>query len=176
LLREGIPSITIRGVAVAVWGEPRVTRDVDLKVLIGRGDADRLLRVLTPDYTPLVQNPVELLKKQAILFVRDPSGTRMDLLLAETPYDIKAIQRVREVEIQPGYIIRVCSPEDLVIYKLISTRSRDHEDAMSVIRRQSSLLDEEYIIEWLRQFEIALDDSTLVSEFYSFISKSKGDS
>jgi hypothetical protein len=26
----GIPSVVIGGVAVAVWGEPRVTRDVDL--------------------------------------------------------------------------------------------------------------------------------------------------
>jgi hypothetical protein len=30
---ENISSITIGGVAVAVWGEPRVTRDVDLKIL-----------------------------------------------------------------------------------------------------------------------------------------------
>ena len=28
----GIPSVVIGGVAVAAWGEPRVTRDVDLKV------------------------------------------------------------------------------------------------------------------------------------------------
>jgi hypothetical protein len=28
-----IPSIVIGGIAVATWGEPRVTRDVDLKVL-----------------------------------------------------------------------------------------------------------------------------------------------
>jgi hypothetical protein len=31
----GISSVVIGGVAVAVWGEPRVTRDVDLKVLLG---------------------------------------------------------------------------------------------------------------------------------------------
>ena len=174
LLREGIPSIIIGGVAVAVWGEPRVTRDIDLKVLIGRGEADRLLNVLKPDYTPMVPNPVELLKRQAILFIRDTHGTRLDLLLAETPYDVKAIQRGREVEIQPDIFIRVCSPEDLVIYKLISTRARDHEDAISVVRRQGSELNEEYIVEWLRQFETALDDSTLISEFHGLISKSNG--
>jgi len=30
-LSEGIPSFVIGGVAAAIWGEPRLTRDVDLK-------------------------------------------------------------------------------------------------------------------------------------------------
>ena len=66
---------------------------------------------------------------------------------------------------QPGVVARLCSPEDLVIYKLISTRLRDHEDAQSVIRRQGSSLDDDYVLDWLRQFEEALDDSTLVAEY-----------
>ncbi len=43
LHRSGISSAVIGGVAVGVWGEPRVTRDVDVKVLLGRDDAPRLL-------------------------------------------------------------------------------------------------------------------------------------
>ncbi|MBI2116442.1 MAG: hypothetical protein HYT85_15360 [candidate division NC10 bacterium] len=66
---------------------------------------------------------------------------------------------------EPGATIRVCSPEDLVIYKLASTRLRDHEDAASIIRRQGDKLDDRYVLHWLRQFEQALDDSTLVAEY-----------
>lgn len=55
--------------------------------------------------------------------------------------------------------------EDLVIYKLISTRLRDHEDAGTVVLRQGSALDAPYVEGWLRQFELALDDSTLVDTF-----------
>jgi hypothetical protein len=47
----------------------------------------------------------------------------------------------------------------------ISTRLRDHEDAQGVIRRQGSNLDDKYVLDWLRQFEQALDDSTLVAEY-----------
>ena len=71
----------------------------------------------------------------------------------------------RDAEVQPGATISVCSPEDLVIYKLISTRLRDHEDAASVIRRQGDGLDDGYVFHWLRQFEQALDDSTLVATY-----------
>jgi hypothetical protein len=100
-----------------------------------------------------------------MLFVRDPTETRLDLLLADTPYDVQAIRRGRIVEVQPGATIRVCSPEDLVIYKLVSTRLRDHEDAASAVRRQGDTLDDSYVLHWLRQFEQALDDSTLVAEY-----------
>ncbi|MCJ7660043.1 MAG: hypothetical protein MUO67_12935, partial [Anaerolineales bacterium] len=42
---------------------------------------------------------------------------------------------------------------------------QDHEDAKSVIYRQGELLDDEYVVNWLQQFEQALDDSTLVAEY-----------
>ena len=161
----GISSIVIGGVAVAVWGEPRVTRDIDFKVQLERSDADRLLSVLARDYVSLLPDPRQALQKQAMLFVQDTLGTRLDLLLADTPYDVVAIQRGRDIELQPGVAARLCSPEDLVIYKLISTRPRDHEDAYSVIRRQGPNLDDDYVLDWLRQFEQALDDSTLVAEY-----------
>ena len=54
LFDAGIPSIVIGGIAVAAWGEPRVTRDVDLKVLLARKDSDRLLEVLSPNYKSLM--------------------------------------------------------------------------------------------------------------------------
>lgn len=165
LQEADIPSMVIGGVAVALWGEPRVTRDVDLKILLGREEADRLLAVLPPDYAPLLPDPRRALKEQAMLFVQDSAGTRLDLLLADTPYDVQAIRRGQSVEVEPGATIRVCSPEDLVIYKLVSTRLRDHEDAASIIRRQGDKLDDRYVLHWLRQFEQALDDSTLVAEY-----------
>ena len=170
----GIPSIVIGGVAVATWGEPRVTRDVDLKVLLGRDDASRLLAVLSPDYISLLPDPHETLRKQAMVFVQDTAGTRLDLLLADTPYDVLAVQRGHAVELQPGMTIRVCSPEDLVIYKLISTRLRDHEDAQGVIRRQGDDLDDKYVLDWLHQFEQALNDSTLVAEYTRLRNRSGG--
>lgn len=151
--------------AVSVWGEPRLTRDVDLKVLCSRNQADLLLNLLEPEYTSLLADPRQTLRQQGILFVQDQLNTRIDLLLADTPYDVQAIQRGCEVEVQPGLWLRICSPEDLVIYKLISTRPRDHEDVRGILRRQGDGLDDTYILDWLHQFEQALDDSTLVSEY-----------
>jgi hypothetical protein len=48
---------------------------------------------------------------------------------------------------------------------MISTRAYDHEDARKVVARQGSRLDHDYIEDILRQFELALDDSTLVQSY-----------
>jgi len=157
----------IGGIAVAVWGEPRVTRDVDLKVLLGRDEAPRLLNILKSEYTVLQSDPLDALTRTGILFVKDQAGTRIDLLLSDTTFDRAAVERAVPVELEQGVTAQVCRPEDLIVYKLISTRPRDHEDAASVVRRQGTALDHRYILEWLEKFEHALDDSSLVAEFRS---------
>ncbi len=160
-----IDSIVIGGLAVMIWGEPRLTRDADLKVLIQRDQAQQLLKSLPPDYKLHADNPIETLQQYGFIFTQSPGGVRVDLLLADVGFDIEAIRRKRAVEVQEGVSIEVCSPEDLIIYKLISTRPRDHEDAKSVVQRQGKLLEHEYIEYWLRQFELALDDSTLLPAY-----------
>ena len=165
LRQAGILSAVIGGVAVGVWGEPRVTRDVGIKVLLGRDAAPRLLEAIGPDYVPLQADPLAALTRTGVLFVQDAQGTRLDLLLSDVSFDAEAIRRAREVTLQPGLVASVCSPEDLIVYKLISTRQRDHDDAESVVRRQGDALDDEYVLTWLRRFEQALDDSTLVATY-----------
>lgn len=171
LRQAGILSAVIGGVAVGVWGEPRLTRDVDIKVLLGRDAASRLLNLLGPDYLSLLVDPLDALTQTGILFVQDAQGTRLDLLLSDVSFDVEAIRRAREIELQPGLVAQVCSPEDLIIYKLISTRQRDHDDAEGVVRRQGDVLDDEYVLDWLRQFERALDDSSLVATYHQMRSR-----
>ncbi len=165
LRSAGIPSAVVGGIALSVWGEPRATRDVDVRILLGREEAHRLLSALADEYILLADNPLEALRRMGFLFVQDRAGVRLDLLLADTDFDREVVRRARPVEIAPGQVIYVCSAEDLLVYKLISTRSRDHEDAASIVHRQGDALDDEYVEHWLRQFEQALDDSTLLEEY-----------
>lgn len=119
LHRAGRSCAVIGGVAAGVWGEPRVTRDEDVKVLLGSNHASRLLEILAADYIPLQSDPLQALA---------PTGIQ-------------------------------------IIDKLISTRTRDREDAASVVCRQENTLDDEYVLQWLRKYEQALDNSTLVTDY-----------
>ena len=62
LEKEGIQVMTIGGIAVGVWGEPRLTRDIDIKVLVRRDDRARLLTILRA-FTSLQENPDESFRR-----------------------------------------------------------------------------------------------------------------
>jgi hypothetical protein len=70
----------------------------------------------------------------------------VDILLSDVEFDAEAVQRACPVELEPGLAATVCTAEDLIIYKLISTRLRDHEDAAGVILRQGDALDDAYVL------------------------------
>lgn len=153
------------GVAVAVWGEPRLTQDIDIKVLLSRDEAEKLLNALGTEYKPFWDNPLEMLKKNGILFVHDTYGVRIDIHLSDTLFDHKVIDRATRIEIEPGTTIMICSAEDLIIYKMLSTRASDSRDFEGIIDYQGDTLDDQYIIDWLKQFEAALDNSTLIDTY-----------
>jgi hypothetical protein len=163
--RAGIASAVIGGIAVGAWARPRATQDVDFKVMIERDSAQRLLDILESDYTPLQTSPLQMLQRNGVLFVKDQTDTRIDLQLVDVELDRSAIERAKSVELEPGVVARICSAEDLILYKLISTRLQDQIDVENIIRRQGDKLDDQYILDWLGQLEQALDDSTLIKTY-----------
>jgi len=52
--RQAWRSCFIPGIAVQRWGEPRVTRDVDLALLTGFGREDEFIDTLLAAYLPRV--------------------------------------------------------------------------------------------------------------------------
>jgi hypothetical protein len=168
--QESIPVMAIGGIAVAVWGEPRLTRDVDFKVLISKENRMVLLNLLR-GYTALQDDPDDSFRRFGLAFFQDPNGIRIDVMLADTIFDQTALERACEVDLLPGKAVRVCTAEDLIIYKMLSTRLRDRSDVESVIRRQGKKLDSFYIEKWLKQFEEALSDSPLVRDFKELLGR-----
>lgn len=164
LKKEGIPVAAIGGIAVAVWGEPRLTRDIDMKVLVSRENRGSLLTLLRA-FTPLQEDSDESFRRLGLAFFRDANGVRIDVMLADTIFDETAIERACDMDFTPGKNIRVCTAEDLVVYKMLSTRAKDRGDVESVIQKQGDALDDAYIENWLAQFEEALADSTLIRDF-----------
>jgi hypothetical protein len=137
------------GMAAALWGEPRYTEDVDIVLFLAEREAYRFLRsAATRGFA--VEEDLAIQQIQISGWARLPFGDRdspwhLDMTLGDSPFDRSALQRRRQVPIF-GRPIWVASPEDLIIYKLVSGRDRDLPDALSVARRQS--LDATYLRHW----------------------------
>lgn len=155
----------IGGLAVQHWGEPRLTRDLDVSLLTGFGDEAIVVDALLTQYSPRIPTAREFALSRRVLLLRTAGGIGIDISLAAIPYENRAVSRAVSVEMLPGSVLRLCSPEDLIVMKMFAGRDTDFRDVRSVIVRQrSDALDWPYIEENLGELAEAKDDPTLLSK------------
>jgi hypothetical protein len=155
----------IGGLALAIWGEERVTKDADVKVLIGdRTIAD--FRALVATRFPLREPPPGLAHKvsKLIVQVRLTPDIPADLLVGVLPYKEQAVRRAVRRKIA-GVMVPVCTPEDLVIHKAIAHRPIDWMDIERVLLRQHDRLDQPYIEQWVNEFATALEQPEILTRY-----------
>ena len=163
LNEAGIPYMVIGGQAVLVYGEPRLTRDIDITLgLTPEGLPTVLALAQKVGLRVLVDDPDAFVQRTWVLPCQDPdSGLRVDFIFSWTPYEQQAIARARAISVQ-GNAVYFASPEDVIIHKVLAGRPRDMEDVRSILRKQK--VDEQYITKWLRQFEEAFNQP-LINRF-----------
>ncbi len=141
---QGIPYMLIGGMANLVWGEARTTQDIDVTVQVDPAALSETIARLAQIFRVLPENPLAFVKRTRVLPVATANGIRADLIFAELPYQEEAIRRARSVRLGDTEV-RVCSPEDLIIHKIISERSKDLEDVKGIIHTQGAHLDRAYL-------------------------------
>ncbi|OGR56819.1 MAG: hypothetical protein A2X36_08450 [Elusimicrobia bacterium GWA2_69_24] len=137
------PYMVIGGVANLAWGRPRSTLDIDVTVWSPAGAESALIAALCSAFTALPAEPEQFALETRVLPL-EVEGFRVDLILGQLPYEEQAIRRARLVDME-GLQVRVCSPEDLIVHKIISDRPRDLEDVRGIVRAQGAALDRAYL-------------------------------
>jgi len=162
LEQAGIPYMIIGGQAVLIYGEPRLTRDVDITLGITPDELERLLRVVEQLHLRvLVDDPHTFAQQTWVLPTLDEaSGLRVDYIFSWTPYEQEALARARPVLIE-GYPVRFAAPEDVVIHKILAGRPRDLEDVRTILRKQP--LDIALIRRWLSALSETIDHDIIGS-------------
>ncbi len=151
--------MVIGGQAVLLYGEPRLTKDIDITLGLGIEGLDKIKAVTDSlSLKMLVQDPDDFVKKTMVLPVLDePSGIRVDFIFSFSAYEKQAIDRVTKVNMD-NVIVRYAALEDLVIHKIIANRPRDIED-VRVILLKNPEYDKVYIKKWLEEFDKSLDEN-----------------
>lgn len=141
--------------ALAAWGKPRATLDLDFLVMIEEEDLARLGSRLSqvgmkPDDLWLKYNPM-LRGLQLRLQFRD---VVVDLLRPRDAHDRQVFRRRRRKRLAGRYYWLV-SPEDFILQKLKVGRPRDFEDAVSVLERLGKDLDRKYLDRWASKIGVS---------------------
>ncbi|MBM3747206.1 MAG: hypothetical protein FJW34_15570 [Acidobacteria bacterium] len=153
----------IGGLAVQHWGEPRLTRDLDLSLLTGFGGEASYVDALLSVYAPRIEAARDFALARRVLLLKSEGGIGIDISLAALPYEELVVSRAVPVEMLPGSTVRLCSPEDLIIMKMFAGRDTDLRDVRSVIVRQEARgLDWGHIEAHLALLAEAKQDPTLL--------------
>lgn len=150
---EGWEFFFVGGIAVQIWGEPRLTTDIDLTIFTGLVNEDerigRLMTLLKPRDTS-VEAAIEFSKTARILLLRSPGGIDIDMMLNGISDLGEEYARSSFQRFTPELSLRVCSAETLIGMKTYAGRSRDIADLETILIKQTQL-DWAYIDKYLNE-------------------------
>jgi hypothetical protein len=156
-----IPYMVIGGQAVLVYGEPRLTRDIDITLGMGVNGLDKIKKIIKAiGLKILVEKEKEFVEQNMVLPTLDKkSGLRVDFIFSFSPYERQAIERGKDIKLGRT-LVKFASLEDLVIHKVIAGRARDLEDVRSILLKNPKY-NLDYIKKWFREFDQSLDENFL---------------
>ena len=156
-------------VASMIYGEPRLTNDIDIILHLDRDDADRLNALFPPEqfYCPPPEVIViESRRKRRGHFnlIHHETGHKADIYLSgEDRLHEWAFARRRHLEIAPGQFLSVAPPEYVIVRKLQyfeeGSSEKHRTDIKGMLAVSGADLDRDALADWISQF--ALRDTWL---------------
>lgn len=155
----GVDYAVMGGIAVRAHGIPRPTQDVDFTAAIERnrlpelyGAATRLGYTIPEKFASGWVDQVAGMPLVRIRRYTKEKGVDVDVFLAESSFqrELLARAKVEQVDDQP---LRVVTPEDLILLKLVSHRHRDLADVGDILFTQGQL-DEAYMRHWAKELGV----------------------
>lgn len=155
--RARLPYMVFGGQAVLLYGEPRLTRDIDITVGVEPSQSAPVLAVIAQLGLHVLISDVEDFLRQTFVLpvLHRESGVRIDFVFAQTQYEHQAISRARDVPLAEVNV-RFVSLDDLIVQKVIAGRPRDLEDVKTVVLKNPGF-DRAYVEKWLQEFDQETD-------------------
>lgn len=141
-----LPYALYGGLLTAAYGEPRETRDADLAVIDVSAPRAREALLAKGVQTHIAFENVQFggltLSRLTLLGAGDTGLNTIDLVRPRSPRYAEAAVTRAALSTLRGADIRVLTLEDFIVFKVLSTRERDAEDARLALRRSAVALDE----------------------------------
>jgi hypothetical protein len=151
--------MVIGGQAVLLYGEPRLTRDIDIALGIGVNELNKIKKIVSIIGLKILVKKEFVERNMVFPTIEEKSGIRVDFIFSFSPYERQAIERGIDIKLGRT-LVRFASLEDVVIHKVIAGRARDMEDIKSILLKNPKY-DSGEIIKWLKEFDDSLDENFL---------------
>lgn len=153
----GGQGIIIGGVAASLLGQPRLTADADVLLLLSIEEVPLLIELAQAEgLYPRFSDVLDFASRSRVVLLRHAeSGINVDISLGLLPFEVEAVERSQEY-LAGSLTVRLPTPEDLIILKAVAHRPKDMLDIEAVLAAQPHV-DKERIAFWVQQFAELLE-------------------
>lgn len=144
LEEEGFAFFFIGGLVVQVWGRNRLTDDIDLTVFTNLQNEPEFISKLLSKFDPKFSDADQFALTNRVLPMYTKRGIGIDLTLGGLSDLSEPLRRSSYQKFTDEISLKVCSAEDLIMFKTFAARPQDWIDIETVIIKQNDL-DWEYI-------------------------------
>jgi hypothetical protein len=153
--RLGVPYYVTGSFAGVLYGEYRMTNDIDVVVELRERDVEGLLEAFPQDVFYVDRDAVLDAIKSRFQFnvIHREALTKIDIIVSPgSAHDREAMRRVRRLRSVIEYDVAYCSPEDLLLKKLTFHKESGSEkhlrDCVGIVKKSGTTLDWEYLEKW----------------------------
>lgn len=157
----GAPYIVVGSFASALYGEPRMTLDIDIVVQLSPEHVEPVCRAFSSEEYYISREAVVEAVANGTQFnvIHAESGNKIDFMIARTDeWGRDQMARRRRAQFLPGLSAWVASPEDVIIGKMVyyrDGRSDKHlRDGAGILKLSGDEIDRDYIERWARRLEL----------------------
>lgn len=128
----------IGGLAAIRWGEPRLTRDIDLTILSGFGGEEPIVDGLLERFRSRLADARQFAIRNRVALLTASNDVPIDVALGALDFEERAVRRASPWDTGEVSLL-TCSAEDLIVHKVFAGRDRDWVDIEGVVIRQQDL-------------------------------------
>ena len=170
-----VPHFIIGGLALQHWGEPRMTRDVEITVLVAPEELETFVDAVLERFNARSPDARAFALQHRVVLIQTDHGVPIDISLGIPGYEEEALKRAVRVNFPEVGTLRLIGPEDLIIHKCVAGRPRDLEDVEMILIRQRLNLHLDTVRKWLEAFREVVDSHDPLELFEQILSKAQQD-
>ena len=164
LKHQGVPYAIIGGVAVGLVTQPRATHDIDAVAWLDLADLPIVLNNAADfGFNSRLADPQSFAEQtRMLLLIHSETGLHVDISCGALPFEQEMIERALEIKLE-SLLLRVASPEDLLISKILAHRGKDLIDVENLLSVYHDL-DWSRVRSWVKQFADILETPELLAD------------
>ncbi len=153
LERGGIAYMLTGSMAMNYYAQPRMTRDIDVVVALTPPDADKIVRLFSPDYyVPREAVSSSIAHESIFNLIHLESVIKVDCIVRKgSPYRRAEFERRQRITIE-DFSTWIASKEDLIISKLCWAKDSHSELQLRDVKNLAGTgCDVDYIERWTQE-------------------------